>query len=250
VVGYLQFLWSLLLVFAAAEAVSFGAAAWILALVCFVALREYFSMIKIRAEDIWGLWGAYLAIPFMIVFLQIDWYGMFIISIPVYAFLAIPFLVVLGGKETEGAIFSIGAIDFGLFFLVYCMGHLGYLLLFSTWMAILALLAVAICDVMCYLLDREGSGNYRCCLASMPFTIALALSMAGWAGIPWYHALALGVLIPVLAVIGRFTVVHLEEDLGIRRENLAPGKGRILNSSASLLYVAPILFHYIRYFVQ
>ena len=68
----------------------------------------------------------------MIRFIQIDWYGMFIISIPVYAFLVIPFLIALGGKQTEGTVFSIGAIDFGLFLLVYCIGHIGYLAFFST----------------------------------------------------------------------------------------------------------------------
>lgn len=46
----------------------------------------------------------------MILFIQVDWYGMFIISIPVYAFLVILSLIALGGKQAEGTVFSIDAL--------------------------------------------------------------------------------------------------------------------------------------------
>ena len=73
--------------------------------------------------------AAYLAIPFMFWFIQTDWYGMFIISIPVYAFLVIPIAITVGGRDAEGSVLSIGALDLGLFLLVYCIGHIGYLAL-------------------------------------------------------------------------------------------------------------------------
>ena len=133
--SYLQYLWAFFLILTIAELVSFAVAVWILAVMCFVSLREYFSLVDIRRQDRWGILGAFISIPFMIYFIQIDWYGMFIISIPVYAFLLIPFLVTLGGKQADGTIYSIGAINFGLFLFVYCFGHIGYLALFSTWKA-------------------------------------------------------------------------------------------------------------------
>ncbi|GAG82783.1 unnamed protein product, partial [marine sediment metagenome] len=49
----------------------------------------------------------------MIYLIQIDWYGMFIISIPVYAYLVTAFLATVGGDEREGTVFSIGMINFG-----------------------------------------------------------------------------------------------------------------------------------------
>ena len=54
---------------------------------------------------------------------------------------------------------------------------------------------------------------------------------------------------PVLAGIGRYTLGYLEADLGIDRETAVPGKGRIMDALRSYLYVAPVAFHYIRYFV-
>jgi phosphatidate cytidylyltransferase len=239
--------------FTVAEMVSFRIAVWILAPLCFVGLREYFSLLDIRLQDRWGIWGAYLSIPFMIHFIQIDWYGMFIVSIPVYASLAIPFLVALGGEETEGTVFSIGAIDFGLFLLVYCTGHIAYLALFSTGMAIFVLANVAVCDLVAYLLGkRERSprkGNMIHYITSMPATVLIAIAFTGWTEIPWGHAIILGMLIPILVAVGRYTIVYIESDLGIVRDHLVPGRGRIINSSASSLYAAPIVFHYIRYYL-
>ena len=108
--SYLNHTWIYFLSFAVCERVSVTAGIWILALVSFWALREYFSLIHIRLQDRVGILVAYLSIPFMFYFIQIDWYGMFIVSIPVYAYLAIPLFVSLGGRETKGIVLSTGPI--------------------------------------------------------------------------------------------------------------------------------------------
>lgn len=249
---YINYLWTFFLIFTVSEFLSFNVAIWILAILCFVALREYFTLVDIRLQDRWGILGAYLSIPFMIIFIPLNWYGLFIISIPVYAFLVIPFLVVLGGKKTEGTISSIGAIDFGLFFLVYCIGHIGYLALFSIWWAIMLILNVSICDFIAFLLKKSK----KPCLSSVlihyfisaPVTIIFTLALSFWTGIPWLHSLILGLLIPALVAIGRYTLTYIEADLGIGGGRLLPGKGRVIDSLRSFLYAAPVVFHYIRYF--
>jgi phosphatidate cytidylyltransferase len=251
--SHLSYLWVFFLVFGVAEVFSFTAAVWILAAVCFLALREYFSLVDIRLQDRWGLVGAYLAIPFMIWFIQIDWYGMFVISIPVYAFLVVPLLVTLGGRQAEGTVFSVGAIDFGLFLFVYCVGHIGYLARFSTWKAILLIAAVMVSEVTGrVLLSRDGpvvrrvAGFY---LVSAPLTVLLAWGLSPWTEIPLGHSVAIGSLVPVLVAAGRRTITYMEEDLGIESESLRPGKGQILDHLTCFLYAAPIVFHYIRYFL-
>jgi phosphatidate cytidylyltransferase len=219
-----------------------------------VALREYFSLLAIRLQDRWGLWGAYLAIPFMFYFIQIDYYGMFIVSIPIYIFLIIPFLVALGGKETEGTVFSVGAIDFGLFLLVYCAGHIGYLMIISTWAAILLVLNVAICDGIAFLLatikKRPWTGNILKYLVAIPFTTILSITLSKWSTIPWLHALVLGIIIPVVVTVGRYAMTYIEADLGIAHDYDVLRKGRLINSSCSLLFAAPVVFHYIKYFLS
>lgn len=251
--AYLKHLWVYFLVFTVAELFTFAIAVWILAAVCFVALREYLSLVDIRFQDRWGLWGAYLAIPFMAYFIQVNWYDMFIISIPIYTFLIIPFLVALGGKETEGTVFSVGAIDFGLFLFVYCTGHIGYLMLFSTWAAVLLVLNVTVSDGVAFLLSSSGkrpwTGNIIKYLISIPITVVLSVSLIDWTGIPWHHSIIIGAAIPILVAVGRYTMTFIEADLGIAKDYDHLRRGRLINSSCSLLFAAPIIFHYMRYFL-
>jgi phosphatidate cytidylyltransferase len=245
-------LWTFSLIFAVSEVISFKLSIWILALLCFVALREYFTLVDIRLQDRWGILGAYLSIPFMIIFIQLDAYGIFIISIPIYAFLVIPFLITLGGKEIEGTLFSIGVIDFGIFLLVYCIGHIGYLSLFSTWMAVMLILNVAVCVFISILMRKRIKPPRHWVLPqyfmSAPVIVILTLVLSEWTRIPRLHCIFLGILIPALVAIGRHTIRYIEKDFGIRRDELVPGKGQVLDSLRSFLYTAPIVFHYIRYF--
>ena len=250
--SYLDYTWVFFLSFVVAE-MSLAASIWILALVCFWALREYFSLLDIRLQDRVGILGAYLSIPFMIHFIQIDWYGMFIISIPVYSFLAIPLLVTLGGRETRGTVFSIGAIDFGLFLFVYCMGHIGYLLRFSTWKAAMLIVTVAVCDAIACGVHAKIKSFWPNVLARyfipLPFTIMIALLLIPWTGIPTKHSLVLAFMIPMLVIMGHRTSNYVESDLGIQEDTMSPGRGQILDNLKSLFFAAPITFHYIRYYV-
>lgn len=251
--SYVNYTWVFFLSLTAAEFVSFTAGIWIMALLCFWALREYFSLIHIRLQDRLGILVAYLSIPFMIYFIQIDWYGMFIISLPVYAFLAVPLFVSLGGKDTEGIVFSIGAIDLGLFLFVYCMGHIGYLMLFSTWKAGMMILSVAVCDGAACWVNGKIKGAFSSMLARylvpVPFTVFLSLVLSSWTEIPLHHALVLGLLIPFLSLIAHYTIDCIKVDLGVHGDTLAPGRGEVIDNMKSLFYVAPVVFHYIRYFL-
>ncbi len=254
VVTYLPYLSAFFLFFALSELISFSLGIWVLAVVSFVALREYFTLVDLRIQDRWGMLAAYLAIPFMYHFIQIDWYGMFIISIPVYAFLGIPFAITLGGREAEGSVLSIGALDLGLFLLVYCIGHIGYLGFYSTWMAVLVVTAVAACDLLAWLFKSRDRPLARSIayqlLTPVPVTVVLALVLRPWTGIPLHHSLILGVLIPALVAIGCHTMDHLEADLGIDRSRLHPGRGQVINTLKGYLYVGPVAFHYLRYYLE
>jgi len=252
--AYLGFTWAFFVAFAVVDLWSFRAGNWIIAIVSFLALREYFSMVDLRLQDRLAVLGAYASIPFMFHFVTIDWYGMFIVSIPVYSFLAIPLLISLSGKETEGTVFSIGVIDFGLFLFVYCMGHISYLMSFSVWMAAMLILNVALCDIASCLLPGPTLPVWGRCvlryLVPAPITVLLTALLSSWTGIPLHHSLVLGALIPLLVMLGRHTGDFVEADLGVREEALFPGRGQILDILKSLLFVAPVVFHYIRHFLK
>ena len=245
-------LWVFFLAFALSAWVSSAAALWLLALFSFFALREYFSLADFRLSDRLGLLAGYLSIPFMMYLALIDWYGFFIISIPVYAFLVVPFLVVLGGGEPRGTVFSIGAIDFGLFLFVYCMGHVAYLIRASLPLALVRVVAVALCD-LADRLYRPGRGAANAVLKYLvcaPLPLGLWLLAAPSVGLADVHAVALGLLVPLLVVTGNFTLTVLEQDLGIAPDELEPGRGQTLDAVKSYLFAAPVVFHFLRYFTE
>ncbi len=67
--------------------------------------------------------------------------------------------------------------------------------------------------------------------------------------IPVRHGLILGIMIPLLVTMGRLTGDYVEADLGVEEESLSQGRGQILDNLKSLLFTAPIVFHYIRYYL-
>ncbi|MBT8041982.1 MAG: hypothetical protein KJN98_02330 [Pontiella sp.] len=243
----LRSLWIFFSAIALADWFSFCGAMWLLAFVSFCALREYLSLVDIRLEDRWGILASYLSIPFMFYLIQIEWYGFFIIAIPVYVFLLMPFFVALGGRS-QGIVFSVGALNFGLFFYVSCIGHLAYLLFYSARMTLLMVVAVAIADGV-YTSGKFKSLALRT-LVRMAILCPLYVSLAQWTAIPLVHSAMLGILIPVSVCLGRFTLHAVEQDLGIRADRLQPGRGRTIDGLKSYLFTAPIVFHYLRWFLK
>jgi phosphatidate cytidylyltransferase len=240
-------LWGIFFAIAVAEWLSFTVALWVLAVLSFCALREYLSLVDIRLADRWGILIAYLSIPFMFYLIQIDWYGLFIISIPVYAFLLVPFFVALGGRS-EGIVFSVGALDFGLFFYVLCMGHLCYLMFFSERIAMLMVATVVAADLIRKLpLSRSVALRL---LLQMFAAVSIFLGLSRWTAVPVVHSVALGILVPVCVCLGRFTLNAIEGDLGIRADRLQPGRGRLIGALKCYLFTAPAVFHYLRWFLK
>ena len=97
------------------------------ALLSFLALKEFFSIVPTRQADRRVLLWAYLAIPIQYYWVAADWYGMFMIFIPIYVFLFLPMRAVFIG-ETKGFIRSLGTIHWGVMLSVLCISHIAYLL--------------------------------------------------------------------------------------------------------------------------
>jgi predicted CDP-diglyceride synthetase/phosphatidate cytidylyltransferase len=125
-------------------------------------------------------------------------------------------------------------------------------MIISTWAAVLLVLNVAVCDGVAFLLasmkKRPWTGKILRYLVAIPFTAVLSITLSKWSIIPWLPALILGIIIPVVVAVGRYAMIYIEADLGIAYDYDALRKGRLINSSCSLLFAAPVVFHYIKYF--
>ena len=68
-------------------------------LMSFWVLKEFITLLKTRAADHKALVLSFASIPVQFWWVYRDWYGMFVIFIPVYVFLAIPVLSALENVE-------------------------------------------------------------------------------------------------------------------------------------------------------
>ncbi|NVJ61561.1 MAG: phosphatidate cytidylyltransferase [Gammaproteobacteria bacterium] len=246
-------------------------------LISFLALKEYFSIIPTRKVDRRVLFWAYLSIPLQYYWASIGWYGMFIIFIPVYMLLFIPFRMVLMG-ETKNFLRAAGSIHWGLMITVFSISHLAFLLvlpnsvssettsaisensLAGPGLILFTVLLTQFNDVAQYLWGKSfgkrkiiphisPNKTWEGFIGGVVTTATIAALLAPLLT-PLSHSLGLvaGLIIGVAGFIGDVTISALKRELGIKDTSaLIPGHGGILDRLDSLTFTAPLFFHFVRY---
>jgi phosphatidate cytidylyltransferase len=251
-----------------------------LALVSFLALKEFLSLIPTRRADRRVLFWAYLSIPLQYYWIHERWYGMFIIFIPVYLFLLVPTRMVMTG-QTEGFLRSAGMVHWGLMTTVFSLSHAAYLLVLHpvdaprispAWpvaesaaapgpgLLILLIALTQLNDVAQYVWGKS-LGRRKIApnvspgktVAGFVGGVATTTVIALLAGprltlLDETHSLIAGLMIGVGGFVGDLTISALKRDLGVKDSgDLLPGHGGILDRVDSLTYTAPLFFHYVYY---
>ncbi len=249
--AYSKHLWLYLLFFTIGELFSFRWASVVLSLICFIALREYFSLIAIRTGDRLAILGGFLSIPLMMATLLMHNHHIFIAAIPLYVFFFIPFLVAIGGDESVGTVFSIGVIGVGIFLFVFGNGLLGFLTLCTPWLGIIVVINVSLSDAIAFCLYSTRKplfqGNLLQYLAAIPVTVASSILVSEWTFLALHVSIIIGTIIPLLVAASRLIMFHIESDLGIAQNYNSLRRGRLINSSSSLVLVTPIVFFALNY---
>jgi len=81
-----------------------------------------------RRSDHWALAAAFfIVLPVQYYLVWIEWYGLYSIFIPVYAFLLLPILVVLLG-DTRRFLVRVAEVQWALMVCVFCISHVPALL--------------------------------------------------------------------------------------------------------------------------
>ena len=260
--------WIIVLVFAGSVLLGRTYSAIIWGLISFLAFKEYLSLIPTRRADHRVLLWAYLAIPLQYYWVNIAWYGMFIIFIPVFVFLFLPMRMILIG-ETEGFLRAIGTLQWGLMITVFSLSHAAYLLVLpdninpianSMGLLIYLVFLTEINDVAQYIWGKsfgkkkivpKVSPNKTVMgfLGGILTTMLLATVLAPYlTPLTLYEAIGAGFLIGLGGFVGDVTISAVKRDLGVKDSGtLLPGHGGILDRLDSLTYTTPLFFHYIYY---
>ena len=248
-------------------AIGATAAIGFFAFLSFLALKEFISIVPTRQTDRNAVFWVYLSIPFQYYWVATGWYGMFIIFIPVYLFLLIPVRMVLNG-DTDGFIKSAGMLQWAAMLTIFSISHVAYLLVLpeknplagGVGLVLFLLFMTQFNDVSQYVWGKT-LGKHKIIPKVSPNKtwqgflggMATITLLAGWVApyltpLSWQQGVIAGIIISASGFFGDVVISAVKRDLRIKDSgSLIPGHGGILDRMDSLIYTAPLFFHYIYY---
>lgn len=261
--------WWIVAIVSAAVAAGPAAAILLLAGLSFLAFREFHSVVPVRPADRVILGLAHAAIPVQYYFVWTQWYGMFSIFVPVYAFTLITTATVLVG-ETRGFIRSNATLHWALLLTVYNLSHLAFLVVLplehgvaagGLGLMLFVLLVVQFNDVAQFVWGKmlgrtpivpavSPAKTWEGLVGGVVTSVLLAVVLAPrLTPFDTPAAALMGAVLSVCGFFGDVTLSAVKRDLGLKDTGTSlRGHGGILDRVDSLTLAAPIAFHIVRYF--
>lgn len=259
--------WMMVLVFTAALATGKTGTAVFFGLCSFMALREFITLTPTKPGDHRTLfWVFFVITPLHYYYLITQWYGMFLILIPVYAFLFVPVRTVLAG-DCERFLERTSKIQWGLMICVYCISHAPAVL----WLDLPNLhgsnarllfwfvAVVELSDVMQYVWGKtcgkrkiapkvSPSKTWEGFLGGTATTVALGTAL--WWATPFtpLGAAGMAALVVTMGFAGGLVMSAIKRDRGVKDWGGAiAGHGGFMDRMDSLSFAAPVFFHITAY---
>ena len=260
--------WVMTAVFAAALATGGIGSVVLFGLTSFFALRELLTLAPTRRADHRTLfWAFFVFAPAQYLLVGIQWYGLFAIFIPVYAFLFIPVRSALAG-DTEDFLARTARIQWGLMVAVYCVSHAPALLMLripgyegqQAKLLLYLIVVVQLSDVLQYVFGKT-LGRRRIVPKTSPNktwegtlggigSATLVGALLWWATPfnPW-EAAVIAFLLCLAGFAGGLVMSAIKRDRGVKDFGaMIEGHGGVMDRIDSLCFSAPVFFHVVRYF--
>ncbi|MCK4713375.1 MAG: phosphatidate cytidylyltransferase [Marinosulfonomonas sp.] len=237
------------------------------ALSSFAALREIITLTNARRADHLVLAGAFFVIlPAQFYLVWADWYGLFAIFIPVYAYLLMPIVAVFRG-ETDDYLIRVAEVQWALMIAVYCVSHVPALLSLNIPgyegqnVLLIAFLVIVVLssDVLQYVWGKLVGKTKIAPRLSPSKTVegflggVLSATLVGamlWWITPFtfLQAGALALVIALMGFFGGLVMSAIKRDRGVKDwGNVIAGHGGFIDRLDSVIFSAPIFFHLVRY---
>ena len=237
------------------------------ALCSFAALREFLTLTTHNRADHWSLVACFfLILPLQYWFLATDWYGMYSIFIPVYAFLLLPVVSALRGS-TKDFLIRVSETQWALMICVYCASHVPALLYLqipgfegrNVILIAYLIFVVQLSDVLQYvwgkLLGRtkvapnlSPSKTWEGLIGGTLSATAIGTALYWMTPFSPWEAAGMCLLITLMGFFGGLVMSAIKRDRGIKDwGHLIAGHGGFLDRLDSVIFAAPIFFHVTRW---
>lgn len=238
------------------------------AFVSFLALKEFFSIIPTRRADRRVLFWAYLSIPFQYYWVADVWYGMFIVFIPVFMFIAIAQRMIIT-QHTKGFLKAAGTIHWGLMTTVFAISHAAYLLVLPALdgkspggggLLLFLIFLTQLNDVAQYITGKlfgrrkilpgvSPNKTWGGFLGGTVTTTICAVIIAPFlTPFSFDRAFEAGIIIGIAGFFGDATISAVKRDIGVKDMGATiPGHGGIMDRIDSLTFTAPLFFYFTCY---
>lgn len=234
----------------------------------FLALREFVTLSPTpRGDHRTLMWVFFIILPLHYLFAWAPWYGMFLIWIPVYAFVFIPVRSALAG-DTERFLERSARLQWGVLTCVYFLSHLPMLLYLpidgyegqNAKLLFFAVLVTQISDVMQYVFGKWLGRRPIAPTVSPGKTVegflyggaaAVAIGTGLWWATPFGPggAAAMAAVLVLAGFLGGLVMSAVKRSLGTKDWGRGiPGHGGVLDRLDSLLFAAPVFFHLTGYY--
>jgi phosphatidate cytidylyltransferase len=206
-------------------------------------------------------------LPLQYYLVEINWYGLYIIFIPVYSYVLLPSLSALAG-DTERFLERTAEIQWGLMICVYAISYAPALMQLElpgfqeegAKLLVYLVIVVEASDVFQYVWGKLF-GRHKLVPAISPnktwegliggIGSAVLIGTGLWWATPFavWESAILSLVITVIGFLGGLTMSAIKRDRRVKDfGTLVQGHGGIMDRIDSLCFAAPIFFHLVRFY--
>jgi len=239
-----------------------------LAFLSFFTLREIYTLLKLRDSDRNTLLACYLSIPIQYYFAYQGWYTMFLIFIPVFMFIVIPFMLVLSG-DTKDIIRSMCILPTSLMLGIFGISHLALLVSFPEMnnenisgkaLLLFLIFITEANDIMQFIFGKIFGKNkilpkispnktWEGFIGGVISTTIIGYFMGFLTPLDSWQIILVSFCIAVFGFMGDAIISAVKRDFGVKdMGNAIPGHGGFLDRVDSLSTTSSPFFHLV-YFI-
>jgi phosphatidate cytidylyltransferase len=260
--------WVMVILMGAALTFGKAGACVLFAFCSFAALREFLTLTDTRRADHTALAASFfLVIPLQYYLIWTEWYGLYSIYIPVYAFLLMPIVVALRG-DTDKFLSRVAEVQWALMVCVFCVSHVPALLSLQIPgfegrnVLLIAFLVVVVqgSDVAQYIWGKlfgrtkiapalSPSKTWEGFIGGALSAILIGASLSFLTPFTPLQAGGMAFLIVLMGFFGGLVMSAIKRDRGVKDwGQMIAGHGGFIDRLDSVIFSAPIFFHLTRFY--